>query len=277
MDDFHVYVLDKLEAVLTSNNVVDTLHYADTLEIEAFLRHFDLTMLRVRPANELTRGVQDLGAVHGFLENEVMGTVSDEAHLRSLLQHENIDLQLMHYQNRGLEHFDIVHLVKTSFGIAPDKKAKIFNALRDSRLHCALSSGSASTFRRCALHLLGIAGADDDAEDSSSDVSDSDSSSSDPEGQNMSSSSSDENSDDSRETYADAPVPSPPPAEGIDAQRRGKGKIKLGSGFQSGCGGIHSAASKAPPAAVSTSKDAEAEDVEKSSDCLLYTSPSPRD
>ena len=119
-------------------------------------------------------------------------------------------------------------------------------------------------FRRCALELLGITGADDDAEDSSSDVSDSDSSSSDPEGQNMSSSSSDENSDDSRESRADVPVPPPPPAEGIDALRRGKGKMKLCSGFQSGCGGINSAASEGPPAAVSQSRDAEDEDAEKS-------------
>ena len=52
-----------------------------------------------------------------------MGTVSDEAHLRSLLQHQNIDLQLMHYQYTGFEHYDIVHLVNSSFGIAAEKKA----------------------------------------------------------------------------------------------------------------------------------------------------------
>ena len=123
LDDFQIYVLDKLEAVLTSNQVVDTLHYADSPEIEGLLRHFDLTMLRVRPANEWSRSVQDIGAVHGLDENEVMRTVSDEAHLRSLLQHQNIDLQLMHYQYTGFEHFDIVHFVNTSFGIAAEKKA----------------------------------------------------------------------------------------------------------------------------------------------------------
>ena len=80
-------------------------------------------MLLVRPRNELTQGVQDLGAVHGLVENQDMGTVSDEAHLRSLLQHQNIDLQLMHYQYTGFEHFDIVHFVNTSFGIAAEKKA----------------------------------------------------------------------------------------------------------------------------------------------------------
>ena len=123
LDDFQIYVLDKLEAVLTSNQVVDTLHYADSPEIEAFLRHFDLTLLRVRAANEWSTHVEDIGAVHGLQENEVMRTVSDEAHLRSLMQHENIDLQLMHYQYIGFEHFDIVHFVNSSFGIAAEKKA----------------------------------------------------------------------------------------------------------------------------------------------------------
>ena len=123
MRDFEIYVLDKLEAVLASNQVVDTLHYADSLEMEAFLRHFNLTMLRVRPANEWSRSVEDIGAVQGLDENEVMRTVSDEAHLRSLMQHQNIDLQLMHYQYTGFEHYDIVHLVNSSFGIAAEKKA----------------------------------------------------------------------------------------------------------------------------------------------------------
>ena len=37
LDDFQIYVLDKLEGVLLEANVPDTLHYADSLEIEAFL------------------------------------------------------------------------------------------------------------------------------------------------------------------------------------------------------------------------------------------------
>ena len=123
LDDFEIYVLDKLEAVLTSNQVVDTLHYADEPEIQAFLRHFALTMLRVRPGSEWSRFDGDIGAVHGLDENEGLRTVSDEAHLRSLMEHENIDLQVMHYQYGSFEHFDIVHFVNASFGIAADKKA----------------------------------------------------------------------------------------------------------------------------------------------------------
>ena len=123
LDDFQIYVLDKLEAALRSNQVVDTLHYADPLEIEAFLHHFHLTMLRVRPANEWSRQVEDIGSVLGLDENEDLRTVSDEAHLRSLMQHETIDLQLMHHQYGGFEHCDIVHFVNASFGIAADKKA----------------------------------------------------------------------------------------------------------------------------------------------------------
>eukprot|EP00973_Karenia_brevis_P047560 6601023-Karenia_brevis.AAC.1 len=49
LDDFQVYVLDKLEIIISPQTVLDTRHYADTPEIEACLRHFSLSMLRVRP------------------------------------------------------------------------------------------------------------------------------------------------------------------------------------------------------------------------------------
>ena len=50
--NFQIYALDKLESVFLEANVLDTLHYADTLEIEAFLRHFDLSLLRVHPPGD---------------------------------------------------------------------------------------------------------------------------------------------------------------------------------------------------------------------------------
>ena len=123
LGDIEIYILDKLEAVLRSNQVVDTLHYADDLEIDAFLRRFGLTMLRVRPANEWSRPGEDIGAVHGLSEDEVLRTIADEAQLRALMQDQRVDLQLMHYQYPTFEHYDIVHLVNTSFGIAVGKKA----------------------------------------------------------------------------------------------------------------------------------------------------------
>ena len=123
LEDVDIYILDKLEAVRTANQVVDTLHYADDLEINAFLRRFGLTMLRVRPANEWSRPGEDIGAVHGLSEDVVLRSVADEAQLRGLMQDQHVDLQLMHYQYPGFEHYDIVHFVNTSFGIAAGKKA----------------------------------------------------------------------------------------------------------------------------------------------------------
>ena len=146
-------------------------------------------------------------------------------------------------------------------------KANILHAVRESSLHSALISGNASVYRRCALELLGFGSVhDDDDEDSSSDSNDSDSSSNIPSAQSMSSSSSDDSNGDNPETCTDVPVPPPPFAEDTDALRRGKGKIKFCSSFQSGCAGIHSAASKAPLASVVVSKDAEAEDAEESTE-----------
>ena len=103
--------------------VVDTLHYADTPEIEAFLRHFHLSMLRLRPPSEWTRGHQDIGSFQGLDENVMMETISGEEHLRSLLNEKHFDLQLVHYQYTGFEHFDIVHSVNGSYDIASQKKA----------------------------------------------------------------------------------------------------------------------------------------------------------
>ena len=123
LNHFEICVLDKLEALLTSSQVVDTLHYADYAEIEAFLRHFELTMLRVRPRNAWNVQAEDIGAVQGLDANVLMQTVTDEAHLRNLLQHQTIDLQLMHYQYANYEHYNIVRLLTGSFGIAAGKKA----------------------------------------------------------------------------------------------------------------------------------------------------------
>ena len=119
----YIYILDKLEAVFASSAVVDTLHYADTPEIEAFLRHFHLSMLRLRPPSEWARGHQDIGSFQGLDENVMMETISGEEHLRSLLNEKRFDLQLVHYQYIGFEHFDIVHSVNGSYDIASQKKA----------------------------------------------------------------------------------------------------------------------------------------------------------
>ena len=121
-------------------------------------------------------------------------------------------------------------------------------------------------FRRCALELLGISSAHGDEDESSSDVSDSDSSSKTAGGQSISSSSSAESDDDAQETCADVPVPPPPVAENANDFRRGKGKVNFCSAFQSGCGGLHAAPSKASPASDVLRRDAEAEDAEESSE-----------
>ena len=101
LDDFQVYVLDKLEVVIASKNVLGTLHYADTPEIEAFLRHFQLSMLRVRHISAWSRRDEDIGSLQGQGADGMMQKVTSEAHLRSILERNDVDLQLLHYQYTG--------------------------------------------------------------------------------------------------------------------------------------------------------------------------------
>ena len=101
LDDFQVYVLDKLEVVIASNTVLHTLHYADTPEIEAFLRLFQLSMLRVRPTSGWSTREQDIGSLQSPEAEGMMQKVTSEAHLRSILERHDVDLQLLHYQYTG--------------------------------------------------------------------------------------------------------------------------------------------------------------------------------
>ena len=121
-DDFlYIYILDKLEAVFALSAVVDTLHYADTLEIEAFLQHFHLSMLRLRPRSKWTRN--DVGFSQGLDEDFMMRPISSEEQVRRLMTENLFDLQLLHYQYPTYEHYDIVHLENGSYGIPAHKKA----------------------------------------------------------------------------------------------------------------------------------------------------------
>ena len=52
LDKFDIYILDKLETVFQRPRVLDTHHYADTPEIEAFLQRIELSLLRLRPASD---------------------------------------------------------------------------------------------------------------------------------------------------------------------------------------------------------------------------------
>ena len=110
-----------MEAVFASSAVVDTLHYADTLEIEAFLQHFHLSMLRLRPRSEWTRN--DVGFSQGLDDNSMMRPISSENEVRCLMTENLFDLQLLHYQYDTYEHYDIVHLKNGSYGIPAHKKA----------------------------------------------------------------------------------------------------------------------------------------------------------
>ena len=110
-----------MEAVFASSAVVDTLHYADTLEIEAFLRHFHLSMLRLRPRSKWTRN--DVGFSQGLDDNSMMRPISSEEQVRRLMNENLFDLQLLHYQYPTYEHYDIVHLENGSYGIPAHKKA----------------------------------------------------------------------------------------------------------------------------------------------------------
>mgnify|MGYP001198238459 FL=1 len=85
LDNFDVYVLEKLETVLRTPLVLDTHHYADTPEIEALLQTFELSMLRLRPASDWREN--DIGTLQrGFSE-----VIPDEMRLQSLLARVDVE------------------------------------------------------------------------------------------------------------------------------------------------------------------------------------------
>ena len=97
LDDFDLYVLDKFETALHSGEILDTHQYADIPEVEAFLRRFELTMLRVWPASEWCRRANDIGCMHGTNTEELYTTISDEGVLQETLESGEADLQFVRY------------------------------------------------------------------------------------------------------------------------------------------------------------------------------------
>ena len=144
-------MLDKLESVRLEANVLDTLHYADTLEIEAFLRHFDLSLLRVRPPCDWTEHPDDVASFQRQGSENMMECISSMDALQRIMEHKDADLQVMHYQFDGYEHYDVVHLTGCEYRVQPMKKENIVNAVKDSPLLHALHSGSVADFRQKAL------------------------------------------------------------------------------------------------------------------------------
>ena len=92
LDNFDVYILDKLETVFQRPFVLDTHHYADTPEIEAFLQRFALSLLRLRPASDWREN--DIGT----LQRGVSEVIPDEMRLQSLLAQVDVDFKMLHYQ-----------------------------------------------------------------------------------------------------------------------------------------------------------------------------------
>ena len=150
LDNFDIYVLDKLETVLRTPMVLDTHHYADTPEIEAFLQTFELSLLRLRPASEWREN--DIGTLQkGFSE-----VIPDEMRLQSLLGGVDVDLKMLHYQYPGFEHYDVLSLNDTVVGMQETKRNTITDAIRRSSLLQHVVDGNVGEFRRNAVLCVGI-------------------------------------------------------------------------------------------------------------------------
>ena len=153
LDTFGKYVLDKLESVLHPTHVLDTQYYADTPEIESFLRHFHVSLLRVRPASEWSLRPWDIGSFQGRDPEDEPRTIGDEGELRALLENGHADLQVVHYQYEGFEHFDVLRLASASVGFTEEKKNDIIAAIHALPLVSALLAENVPEFRRIALEL----------------------------------------------------------------------------------------------------------------------------
>ena len=131
---FEVYVLDKFEALLRPEEVLDTRLYADTPEIEAFLSTFQLSMLRMRPASEWDQRPDDVGSLRGRSSNSMFHVVASEEELKGVLNNGDADLQLVHYQYPGYEHFDMVCLAGGATRFEGAKSSSIRKAIHESSL-----------------------------------------------------------------------------------------------------------------------------------------------
>ena len=153
---FEIYVLDKLEALAHPAQVLDTHMFADTPEIEAFMKRFELSMLRMRPPCEWNEAGGDIGHFQGSSSQLGFRSVPSVDDLQGLLASDDVDLKLVHYQYPGYEHFDAVCLAGHDIGLATTKIAEIRKALEESSLVAALVAGRVDEYRRHCLSVLGI-------------------------------------------------------------------------------------------------------------------------
>ena len=61
------------------------------------------------------------------------------------------DLQFVHYQYEGFEHYDVIHLEGKAIGLAAAKKNAVMSAMRDSVLLNALQANDTQEYRRLAF------------------------------------------------------------------------------------------------------------------------------
>ena len=66
------------------------------------------------------------------------------------------DLQFVHYQYEGFEHYDVVHLVGREIGLLANKKDAFLLAIQNSPLLNALQAEDLQEYRRLALEMVGI-------------------------------------------------------------------------------------------------------------------------
>ena len=168
LDEFQVYVLDKLETVCNPPSQLDTHQYADSFEIEAFRHTFELSMLRLRPFGTWLE--DNLGLLQ-TVDTEV---IRNEEHLRTLLAKANVDLKLLHHQYSKFEHYSVISSCDRGVGMTDEKKNELLHAIAQSSLLQCLVNRNVGEFRRNALLLVGIeAGSalnDDSASDADSSV-----------------------------------------------------------------------------------------------------------
>ena len=150
LDDFQIYVLDKLETVCNPPLHLDTYQYADSLEIEAFRKNFDLSMLRLRPFG--TWKDDDIGTLHTS-DIEVIKNVE---HLRTLLASAEVDLKFLHHQYENFEHYNLISFHDRDVGIREEKKNTIVYAITQSSLLRSLLDQNVKEFRRIALLHVGV-------------------------------------------------------------------------------------------------------------------------
>ena len=150
LDNFDYYVLSKVEVCCQQRPVLDSCHYADYPEISTFLNVCDLSLMRVKPPAAWNSG--DVGSI--LTADYTFGNVATIDDARAAASQSRSELQVMHYQFTGFEHYDVLTFDDLDNDMNAASAARTINFIRTSELAMLMHEGDYNTVRQKLLFML---------------------------------------------------------------------------------------------------------------------------